>query len=307
MSFGTTKGCSSILDWEAAERHFARTPRPRERTRSDWDDYSRPLDDARKWHYRLEKGAGYYDVCLYRTVMARYYSPAGNERRVAYNYDFRTLSKEFMWYVVGSTRSGRRALQFVTADGRSVWAPVCSGGPNSGFGTELTLVDGRLDISRSRHRPIGTNVMSDEKRAWLKELRTHLVPFLNLMEYKVPDMLRGYAWPKKHIAYYPFGAVRRLDNPSGAFLRNYGLGSSTFAFTESTTQYLVRLYEESVTRILDVWEYNNNETLPTYEYVTRAAAQSFVRKLGNAYTGKMTKMKPLPNFPEDLPQSWVEA
>ena len=145
MGFSNTSGCFSVSTYERCEQHFNTTPRPR--SQSKWNDNQRPLDNAAKWHYRLERheDGSYYDVCLYHTVMARLHRPQGNTRRVEYRGDSRATSTQFMWRVLDK---GVYNKGVVTDDTREVCAPI-SGYPINGskFSLDMLLVDGRIELS----------------------------------------------------------------------------------------------------------------------------------------------------------------
>lgn len=61
----------SLLSYEAVKNWFNKTSRP---TRMQWRECDRPLDDARKYHYRITKEDNEYKVCLYDTAVVTWKS-----------------------------------------------------------------------------------------------------------------------------------------------------------------------------------------------------------------------------------------
>jgi len=143
-----------------------------------WAENERPLGGSRAHHYRVERRDDSYRVYLYSTCMARYAKPEGNERHVEYSWDNRTTSTQFMYYVVrvGSSRD------YMTTDGRKVRVPMTSGG------VALTLVDGKLDISRSSHPEQYAYRMSERDKEKRKALRAELKTLCSLaaIRYQTP-------------------------------------------------------------------------------------------------------------------------
>lgn len=193
---------------------------------------------------------------------------------------------------------------FDTTDGRKMYVPVCRSDNYSrdDFGTTLTLVGGKVDLSRSKHRDIGIYVMSDEKKAWLKELRAHLAPFFTLMEYRI-DSVRA-EWVA------PTGRSRWI-HPGAHFVRGrlplLVPEEELRALSSQATQMLSELYADKVTHSLDVADYKQEKEPATHTQLATRARASCIRDLTYLYTGKTVKFRPLPQFPKDLPRAFSEV
>ena len=145
----------SIGSFAQAKSYFESQP---QRKGSKWLSYQRPLRDdkggARLHHYRIENrnDGKYYDIVLYNTVMARFYEPdaSGAERRL-YMGDATQTSQQFMWCVLD-----KRAVNYDYDNNIVVpiyHKPCGDIGGNIPFSLEVYVVDGKIDISRSRHTP----------------------------------------------------------------------------------------------------------------------------------------------------------
>lgn len=176
--------CHTAHTYERAHAHFEKTPEVKSRSRGSriFSPNERPLDDNRKWHYRIERGpnAEYYDVNLYHTTMARYYKPDEAGRyRVCYVWDSRSTSVQFMWHVVGVSKIEK----YYTPEGKRVCVPISTSGGYNRFSTDLTFdKDGKLDISQSSHAQIQRFVVTPEIKAWRKTLRERTKTLFTLLE-----------------------------------------------------------------------------------------------------------------------------
>lgn len=169
-------GCATMHSYEDCEAHFNSLPA---KDNLNWKPHQRPLDNWRKPHLRIEKGDGYYDVCLYRTAMARYFKPRSSfesytfEREVWYNMDPRQASSAFQHWVLGF--GAYETMR--TTDGRVVHV----GRNNSAggvFPVRLTFVNNKLDVSRSIDAPDYNNpVTSEFRKVQRKRFRPWLKPF----------------------------------------------------------------------------------------------------------------------------------
>lgn len=151
--------------------------------RTGWHEDERPLKDARSHHYRVGRGTDCYDVILYGTVMARYFKPEGNVRKVWYNTDSRTTSSQFMYYVLRlwNTRS------YTTVQGPNVHVGLNLRASGL-FPIRLTFVDGKLDLDNSVDAPeFMPATTSDERKRERKELRKWLRPFEAMVKIVEPD------------------------------------------------------------------------------------------------------------------------
>lgn len=275
MGFGNTGGCASIYNYEMAERHFNREPAPRGKA---WYTNQRPLDDARKWHYRLEKhdDGAYYDVCLYHTVMARFHRPEPDGTfRVQYEGDSRSTSSQFMWQVLHTQKE--KPLR--TTDGRDVVVPIVAGRTGQQFGADLWFRKesefvARLDVARSSHRQIYKIVSNPEFLQWKKDLRVWLKDVLFVLSLR------------------DVGRVAPLQYNIAYELRERMPGAD---FSTPPSEALVTLLQQ-------VWDW----VLSGYDKDTRVK-EARADLLARCYSGyrNPTVHEPLPMFAETLPSRWT--
>jgi len=194
-----------IYGYMSAEEHFNKTPRPRG---SEWDEHQRPLRTSRFTHYRLERGrdGDWYDLCLYRTVMARYYKPDANgtQRKLYAGADSQT-SDNFMYYVTDYSKS------MVTTDGQHVVVPryVKSFGPlvdGAYFCLDLLVTPSdKLIVAKSAHTPHYKHVMGKDDRQRRAMIRHVFEPLVTLACMRLPEFIDnaqvGGAWGR------PFGGM----------------------------------------------------------------------------------------------------
>lgn len=286
MWVGNCSGCSAAYNYEAAHRLFENTPLPKATRRGTqvWYDDQRPLDDKRKHHYRVERGPNgdYYDMVLYRTVMARYYKPAADgARRVLYSADPRQLSSQFMWRIVGS----RSCKQVTTTEGVKVasplydhctvqdpWVQVYDG---TKFSAALWFdAEGRLDVSKYAHTPHQKVVASDEDKARRKAFKEKFANLLFMAVLRMPEFER-----EAYIDYYvggPFrGATIKWDARKGleqlcnpGFDLSQATSAQTDAFFEVcqsvyNTLASKRGYAQSCEASTGSWRYASRSGMPT--------------------------------------------
>jgi hypothetical protein len=188
----------SIETWEAAHSTFNNTPRPKgPRSTQKWNDNQRPLKDNRSWHYRIERinGGEHYDVILHHTVMARYYKPTADGRRVLYTGHPSNMSKQFMRHVLNV----RHQNTWMTTDGRTVAVPIANRDsiPDKGssFSADLWLVKHevlyglRLDVAKSSHTTHYVKRMSPDDRATHKRARANMENLITLACMRIPEFL----------------------------------------------------------------------------------------------------------------------
>ena len=310
MGFGNVTGCSSIRDYESAVRHFERTPKPKG---TAWSDHTRPLNDARKWHYRLERHDGYYDVCLYHTTMARYHKPQPDgSYQVNYSWDSRTTSHQFSWNVLGVTDS---AMRFQTQAHQKVYVPI-----DSISNTILWFdKDWHLDLTRSSHVPIARRVLSQETRDWRKALRSNLSNIAALLSFTNP--LEGYHPDEDDGA--PFNKHSSIKvSARQRMLQDLKYAKVDLSLPHTLNEYVVealrKIHVLSAQMLADTRAYHAN---PPSRYSWRTPAkvvpyveptpQEITRSWYAALTSKtcplweQTTKVPLPAFPTELPASWT--
>lgn len=178
----------SIESWEAAHSTFNNTKQPRK----TWADHQRPLKDSRSYHYRIERRneGEYYDVILHSTVMARYYKPTPEGRRVLYTGHPSNTSKQFMRHVLNVRHQNTR----MTTDGRTVALPIANRDSitdkGSTFSADLWLVDRHLiDVDKSSHTTHYVKRMSPDDRAAHKQARANMENLITLACMRIPEFL----------------------------------------------------------------------------------------------------------------------
>lgn len=256
-----TRNLPFIRNYEEAEYLFGQKPAPRGKY---WYEDERPLGDNRQHHYRLEKGNGYYDVCLYNTPMARYWKPEGNTRRVEYTGHGSITSSSFMWNVLHVSS----LLGLETTDGRTVAVPIV---PASDLATSLVLVDDKLDVEQSTHPRMFHYVSSERDKAERAEWRKKLEPWLDMMVLRMPmfeEEADMHALDGRPFAY------------SHASVRKQAWG--TDAWAKDTVFAAQLVYNHIGSRRL----YNNSDVvgyvlaLPTPDEFRRSLQNTLLRKLG---------------------------
>lgn len=151
--------------------------------RMGWHEDERPLKDSRSHHYRVKRNAECYDVILYSTVMARYFKPEGNMRKVWYNVDSRTTSSAFMHHVLRLWN----ARSYTTVQGPNVHIGLNLRASGL-FPIRLTFVGGKLDLDNSVDAPeFMPATTSDERKQERKELRKWLRPFEAMVKIVEPS------------------------------------------------------------------------------------------------------------------------
>ena len=181
----------NVTTWESAHNTFNNTPRPKgPRSSSVWADNQRPLKDSRAYHYRIERlnGGEHYDVILHHTVMARYYKPTAEGRRVLYTGHPSNMSKQFMRCVLNVHHYNERT----TTAGRTVALPIANRDSitdkGSTFSADLWLVGGHLiDVAKSSHTTHYTKRMSPDDKATHKQARAAMEPYVTLACMRIPE------------------------------------------------------------------------------------------------------------------------
>jgi hypothetical protein len=182
----------SIESWESAHNTFNNTKQPR----SKWADNQRPLKDSRSYHYRIERlnGGEHYDVILHSTVMARYYKPTADGRRVLYTGHPSNMSKQFMRHVLNV----RHQNTWMTTDGRTVAVPIANRDSitdkGSTFSADLWLVSEtgihaskRIDVAKSSHTTHYVKRMSPDDKATHKRARANMENLITLACMRIPE------------------------------------------------------------------------------------------------------------------------
>lgn len=175
MFAGQTNNLPYIRNYAEADAHWHKTKKPPRSKK--WGENQRPLRNVSSWHYRMEKGEGFYDICLYHTVMARFYEPQGNIERRCYKGDGSLTSQGFMRNVLGVGGFSRRA----TTDGREVFMPIANRSmPDSDFSVDAVFIDNKLAVEASAHTRIYKKVSHEGDKHERKMIKAAFEPLFTL-------------------------------------------------------------------------------------------------------------------------------
>ncbi len=190
-----------IRNYAEADAHWNKTKKPPRSTK--WSEHQRPLKDSRSWHYRMEKGVDYYDVCLYSTVMARFFAPQGNVERRCYIGNASQTSQTFMRNVLGVNGFTRRQ----TTDGREVFMPVANVAmPHDKFSVDAVFIDNKLAVKASKHTRIFKRVSHNDDRYERKMVKAAFEPLFTLCSMQIP------VWEQTLTADYNIGGAFYASN-----------------------------------------------------------------------------------------------
>jgi hypothetical protein len=176
-----------VRNYEEAEKQF----NVRGAVRSaKWAAHERPVYKTYH-HYRVVKHAEYYDLMLYRTVMARYFKPETidgklHERRL-YMGDPSITSRDFMYHVLGVSNAGRTVMP----DNRTIVTPVYHRSSlhhdGADFSADYHYVDGVLDTTKSVHTRHYRKVSSKDDRAQRAEVVKLFEPYIMMAQMRMPE------------------------------------------------------------------------------------------------------------------------
>jgi hypothetical protein len=211
----------------------------------------------------VEKHNGYFDVCLYNTVMARFFKPENDGRVVWYAGDSSPTSKAFMWHVLHTGFLRKET----TIAGAHVAVPISG---NRELSTRLTYIGDRLDVSRSTHSQMVVYRMSEENKKERAVLREQLKFWMHAMELRMPtfekqcDAMPG--WSKS-----PFVKIEGLLNNE----------PGDEGWVDDLTRYAQAVYTSLVLR-----EYRKNDRVskdlpsPTPEVFLHSLERNVLKELG---------------------------
>ena len=209
MSFGHVGSVATIQSYEKAENFF--NSKPAHNRCKGWQQHERCLKDRASGnrHYRIEqhKDGAYYDVCLYSTVMARFYRP--NEQghcRVLYAGHNSNTSRDFQWGVL----SMWSAKTVNTTEGKLVVVPLyCNNllvDDRDKFSADLTYdASGALILEKSQHAPHYTHKANAEDKALRKRIKEKFSVYIMLAQLRLP-MFADECTPEQHKG-RPFGGA----------------------------------------------------------------------------------------------------
>ena len=158
---------------------------------SAWGSNERPLDRLYK-HKKLIQREGYFDVVFHKTVMARFYKPVvddmavQHERRLYTSHPSQT-SRKFMWEIL--RHGGQLGEIHGVPDGMVVpiyYKNSVSDG-DAGFSADLMFVDGKLDVSRSKHTPHYRTISSKEDKQRRADVLRKMDAYINLAIMRMPE------------------------------------------------------------------------------------------------------------------------
>lgn len=190
MFSGATHLLPTIANYAQARKHWEETKQPRG---AKWSDYQRPLKDARSHHYRMESNdpQGYFDLVLYRTVMARFYAPnaEGHEHRLYMGHGSLT-SRKFLSDVLAA------GLAVDTTDGRRVAAPIygthCVTNQGDAFSLSAWFTpDNKLIVEKSKHTRHWRKVSNADDKQARAELRKRWATYLTLVMFRMPEFIEN--------------------------------------------------------------------------------------------------------------------
>jgi hypothetical protein len=187
MFGNTTRHMPYVRTYAEAEKQFNKRGAVRS---AKWAPNERPIYKTYH-HYRVVKHPEYYDIVLYRTVMARYFTPQTIDgklhERCLYMGDQSVTSRDFMWHVLGV----ERGLREIMPDGTKVVAPIYhrsslhhDGEP---FSADYLYVDGTLDTSKSVHTRHYRKVSSKDDKAKRAEITKLFEPYIMMAQMRMPE------------------------------------------------------------------------------------------------------------------------
>ena len=187
MFGNTTRNIPYVRTYAEAEKQF--NVRGVVRSKK-WAENERPLYKTYH-HYRVVKHAEYYDLMLYHTVMARYFTPETIDgklhERCLYMGDQSITSRDFMWHVLGV----ERGLREIMPDGTKVIAPIYHRASlhhdGSAFSADYLYVDGVLDITKSAHTKHYRRVSSKEDKAHRAKVIMMFEPYIMMAQMRMPE------------------------------------------------------------------------------------------------------------------------
>jgi hypothetical protein len=266
---------------------------------------ARPLDDARKWHYRLEKhtsearttydgrnipAADFFDVCLYHTTMARYHKPeADGTRRVDYTNHSSPTSGQFKGCVTRMNDVMRYGTTLV---------PIAY----KELGTTIWLgKDGKLIKEKSSHQPMYKYATSPEQKEWKARLRESTKNLALLFEMGMAGMVSTPSSPKN-------GWGRHKGNDAGNRLFYNELrrwdGELTADTTHETVEALRQLWESCLQMTINRRDYKDGSNAAPIN--PKSITIAWVNKLYDKLCPHRKDSVRLPDFPTvgELPKAF---
>lgn len=158
---------------------------------SAWGNNERPLDRLYK-HKKIIQHDGHFDIVFHRTVMARFYKPivddmnVEHERRLYLGHPSLT-SRKFMWEVLGHYGQLGERHGVPSGTVAPVYNKYFMREGDAYFSADLMFVDGKLDVSRSKHTPHYRTVSSKEDRQKRADVVRKMDTYINLALMRMPE------------------------------------------------------------------------------------------------------------------------
>jgi len=212
MFGNTTRHMPYLRTYEEAEKQFNKRGAVRSKK---WAENERPIYKTYH-HYRVTKHAEYYDLILYRTVMARYFTPTMVDgklhERCLYMGDQSITSRDFMHHVLGVSQG----MSEILAEDKRVIAPVYyraslhhDGEP---FSADYLYVDGVLDTTRSVHTRHFRKVSSKDDRANRAEMVKRFEPYIMMAQMRMPEFHNNAEVTRNTGSPFSGGSERRYQD-----------------------------------------------------------------------------------------------
>lgn len=160
-----------------------------------WGNNERPLDRLYK-HKKIvwynDNQETYYDIVFHKTVMARFYKPivddmnVEHERRLYLGHPSLT-SRKFMWEVLGHFGQLGGAHGIPDGTVAPIYNKYFMREGDAHFSADLMFVDGKLDVSRSKHTPHYRIVSSKDDRQRRAYIVSKMEVYINLALMRMPE------------------------------------------------------------------------------------------------------------------------
>lgn len=191
MGFSNVGNTQAIRSWEQADAYFK--SRPAHTRCKGWQSDERCLKErpSGNRHYRLEQhnDGEFYDVCLYQTVMARFYKPTEDGlRRALYAGHGSTTSKNFQYQVLGLWNG----QSYLTTDNRNVIVPLYQHNTildkNDWFTADITTTaEHYVVVDKSQHTPHYILKSNADDRAMRKRVKEKFANYIMLAQLRMPE------------------------------------------------------------------------------------------------------------------------
>lgn len=207
MGYGHVGSVATIWNYASAHEFF--NSKPAHTRCKGWQSHERCLKErpSGNRHYRIEQhnDGEYYDVCLYSTVMGRFYKPDDTgHSRILYAGHSSVTSQSFMYRAL-SVWSAKRMN---TTDGRTVVMPIYNDNQikdnGEGFSVDITInSEHHIVVEKSRHTPHYTHKSNATDRAFRKAIKERFGNYLVLAQMRMSEFAADCV--PSHSTGRPFG------------------------------------------------------------------------------------------------------